>query len=109
MPQGYLGPLSGRSSVDFPRNAAGAVGLSFRDPESLLLRAVLGHAARPFMTMPRSVTALLSLFVLVSLGACRKSEPARPAPAQASNQASKAVDPVVQARRAFQTQLKDTP
>lgn len=62
--------------------------------------------------MSRSVPALLSLLALVSLGACRKSEPASstPAPApSASPQGQKSMNPVVEARRAFQTQLKDTP
>ncbi|WNG51180.1 alpha/beta fold hydrolase [Archangium minus] len=52
------------------------------------------------MAMSRSVPALLSLCALVSLGACRKSEPA---------QGQKTVHPVVEARREFQTKLKDAP
>jgi dipeptidyl aminopeptidase/acylaminoacyl peptidase len=56
------------------------------------------------MTPSRSVPAL-SLLALLSLGACRKSESASPAPAPAQ----KAVNPVTEVRRAFQTQLKDTP
>lgn len=59
------------------------------------------------MTPSRSVVPL-PLLALLLLGACRKSEPASPAPAPAP-QSQKTVDPVVEARRAFQTQLEDAP
>ncbi|WP_375767438.1 alpha/beta fold hydrolase [Archangium gephyra] len=59
------------------------------------------------MTLSRSVPAL-SLLALLSLGACRKTEPASPAPLPAP-QSQKTVAPVVAARRAFQTKLKDAP
>ncbi|MCY1081308.1 alpha/beta hydrolase family protein [Archangium lansingense] len=63
------------------------------------------------MTLSRSVPTL-SLLALFLLGACRKNEPASPAPAPTPSpapQSQKTVDPVAEARRAFQTQLKDAP
>lgn len=63
------------------------------------------------MNLSRSVPAL-SLLALLSLGACRKSESASPAPAPTPLPAppsQKTVDPVVEARKAFQTKLEDAP